>query len=474
MAAENRAMLTDRKLQAIKPAPKGKREMHWDARQPYLALRVTEHGTKTWIVYKRTAGKLVGVVIGKYPSVPLAKARERAGEILDTLAEGKHPREVEREREREEAARRQEEARRQRDTFASAVETFVKAVKADGVRTGAATEAVLRREFLGQTLKRVKKSFERDSKTVEEWVREWNPGTDFLWSARPVAEIRKRDVVERLDTIKAARGPHAARGALAAIRKFFNWCADGERYGIEVSPCAGMSDKKTLRIKRHQLMRQHVLTDADLNDVWKSADGFGYPFGAVVKLLLLTGQRRSDIAEARKPELDLEARLLRIPPERYKTNSAHEVPLTPLAVEIFKGLPSFTGSYVFTTTGGRRPISGISKYSDRLHKAIAKRREAEGREPMEHFRLHDLRRTVRTRLADLGVEDFIAERVIGHAMPGLHQIYNQSSHADKKRAALEAWETKLKIIVGLTPKPDGSVVTADELARRRKRGRGRA
>lgn len=471
MAAAQRVVLTDRRLKAIKAAAAGKRSMIWDAQQPYLAIRTTEHGTKTWVVYKRTAGKLVGVVIGKYPAVPLAKARKRAGDILDTLAVGKHPRDLEREREREEADRRQEEARRRRDTLASAVETFVKAVKADGLRTVAATEAVLRREFLGQVLKRVRKPEERDGKTMTAWVREWHPGADVLWSERPVFEIRKHDVVERLDIIKAARGPHAARGALAAIRRFFNWCAEGERYGIEVSPCAGMSDKKTLRIKRHQLMRQHVLTDADLSDVWKAADGFGYPFGAMVKLLLLTGQRRSDIAEARKPELDLEAKLLRIPPERYKTHAAHEVPLAPLALGIFEGLQSFTGPYLFTTTGGRRPISGISKYMERLHKAIAKRREAEGRGPMEHFRLHDLRRTVRTRLADLGVDDFVSERVIGHALPGLHQVYDQSSHAEKKRAALALWEARLKEITGLTPKPGASVVPAEELARRRGQGR---
>jgi len=109
---------------------------------------------------------------------------------------------------------------------------------------------------------------------------------------------------------------------------------------------------------------------------------------------------------------------------------------------------------------------------NRLDKAIAERR---GAEPMAPWVLHDLRRTVRTRLvSDLKVEAFIAERVIGHALAGLHAVYDQGSHRDQKRDALDRWAAALAIIVGIAPPPEGAaVVTADELARRRK-GRKRA
>lgn len=461
MLASQKVVLTDRRLKALKAAPEGERYMVWDGQQPHLAMRVTENGTRTFIVYKRANGRLVGITIGKYPAVPLATARKRAREILDTLAEGKHPREIEKEKQRE-------EARRRRDTFASAVGTFLKDGPLDGLRTAAATEAVLRREFLGQTATRVQRSTERNGKPVTEFVREWSDGRDPIWRNRPVAEIKRRDVVERLDAIKARGGKHAARAALAAVRKFFAWCAEGERFGVEISPCIGVRDK-TLGIKGRDLKRSHVLSDADLKDVWHTAEEFGYPFGHLVQLLMLLGQRRSDISKARRPELDLNAAMLRVPPERYKTGVAHEVPLPPIAVDIFKELPNFTGPYVFTTTGGRKPISGISKYSRRFDMALAERRAKEGHAQIAAWRLHDLRRTTRTRLADLGVDDFISERVIGHALPGLHQVYDQSTHREQKRAALEKWAARLMRIVGLTPEPGAAVVPAEELERQRRK-----
>ncbi len=445
-AIPQKEVLTPKGLDALKPAEAGKRYVVYDALMPHLGVRVTANGVKSFIVYKRPAGAVAPVIVtlGRYPAMKLAKARELAPGVLGTLAEGKLPADVE-------AERRREEARRRADTIATAVEKFIEYEEGKGLRTWRETEGILRREFLGQEAKRRRVTSERGGKTETEWVTEWAQGPEPVWSARPILSITRRDVIERLDAIKARGGKHAARHALSAVRKFFNWAEEGERFGVEESPAARVRDK-TLGISGRDLKRQRVLNDPELRDVWSAADAMGYPFGRLVQLLMLNGQRLNDNARARRSEIDLEAAVLSVPPERYKTGVAQEVPISPRAAKILDELPKFKGDFVFTTTGGVRPISGLSKMKVRLDKAIAERREKAGAAPMAHWTLHDLRRTVRTRLvSDCGVDAFTAERVLGHALPGLHGVYDQGTHRDQKRAALEKWEARLLAIV--EPKP---------------------
>jgi integrase len=496
MVAAARKDLTDKAVKALKPALAGKRYIVWDAQLPHFGVRVTDRAdeegkaaVRTFVVVKRVPGQRDPVthVIGRYPATPLKDARDLARGVLGVISEGKSPREVEREQ-------RREDARRRGETFAAALTAFLEDGALAGLRSGGETEAILRRDFLGQISKRVKKTSERDGKPITEWVTEWSGGPDSAWSKLPVAKIERRDVIERLDTIKRRRGKHAARHALGAARKFYSWCAEGERFGIVVSPCANIRDK-TIGFSKdgRELKRRRVLADAELRDVWAAADHLTAqqrekalaknaeadvsrmfdPVEPLVKLLALTGQRLNDIACARRPEIDLEKATLLIPPERYKTNTAQEVPLPPLAVDILKALPRFARGFALTTTGGARPVSGVSKMKARLDKAIAARRKKAGTEPMPSWVLHDLRRTVRTRLvSDLGVEAFVAERVIGHALPGLHGVYDQGTHRDQKRDALERWAKALAVIVGLKPPPEGAtVVTAQEVEKRRKRKR---
>jgi len=296
-----------------------------------------------------------------------------------------------------------------------------------------------------------------------------------IWRARPVAEITRRDVIARLDEIKASRGKFAARHALNAIRRFFAWAAESERFGLDESPAERIKDK-TFGIGGRDLKRRRVLDDDELRDVWEAAATLGYPQGSLVQELMLTGQRLNDVARARRPELDVPGAMLKVPPERYKSGVAHEVPLAKRAVQIIQGMPRFASGFIFTTTGGARPIGAFSKMKSKLDAYIAKAREKRDAEPMKPWILHDLRRTVRTRLmSDCGVDAFIAERVIGHALPGLHGVYDQGTHRPQKRAALEKWEAVLLGIVEPSPAKaarERKVVPPDEVERRRKRKRG--
>jgi integrase len=480
VAAATKKILTDRALQALKPADEGRRYIVWDAMTPHLGVRVTDKGVKSFIVVKRRPGARDPdtIVLDKYPATKLKDARVKALAVLGTLAAGRTPAELEAERTRE-------EARRRKETFASAVADFIADGALASLRSGRETEAILRRDFLGH----VRGEVERDGQTVEDWV----AGSDPMWSKAPVAQIARRDVIARLDAIKRQRGKHAARHALGAVRKFFSWCVEGERFGVDASPCANIRDK-TLGFAKdgRELKRKRVLTDEELRDVWGAAEALTTkarakllakdagadvsrvfdPVEPLVKLLLLSGQRLNDIARARWTEIDLDKATLTVPPERYKTGVAQEVPLCPRAKDMLIALPRFARGFALTTTGGARPISGFAKLKRRLDQEIAQRRVADSREPMPPWVMHDIRRTVRTRLvSDLGVEAFVAERVIGHALPGLHGVYDQGTHREAKRAALDRWADALAIIVGAKPTPEGGkVVSAGEVEKRR-RGR---
>ena len=140
-----------------------------------------------------------------------------------------------------------------------------------------------------------------------------------------------------LEVINAAidRGaPYQAHNLLGNIRSFFNWAIATGDYGLEHSPCDRIRPKVAIGERKP---RQRVLDDAEVRALWRATEKMGYPFGPLYRLLLLTGCRKSEIAEARQSELDTEKRLLVIPPERFKSDAQHLVPLANAAWSILRG-----------------------------------------------------------------------------------------------------------------------------------------
>jgi integrase len=154
--------------------------------------------------------------------------------------------------------------------------------------------------------------------------------------------------------------------------------------------------------------------------------------------------RIAEAAEAQWQEFDLKAKLWTVPSERFKSEQGHPIPLSPAAVNLIKSLPEGNDAgYVFTTTKGAKPIGDFSATKARLDELM---RADIG--DLASFVTHDVRRTVRTRMSEMHIDDKIAEMVIGHGKRGLARVYDQARHMPAMRDALEAWAARLGGIVG--------------------------
>jgi integrase len=180
----------------------------------------------------------------------------------------------------------------------------------------------------------------------------------------------------------------------------------------------------------------------------------GYPYGPLFKLLILTGQRKSEVAEAQWSEIDSTKKIWTIPAGRMKARAAHVLPLSDDAMEVLRSLPRFDGGdYLFSVQFGKRPVAAFSAAKARFDAEMLKViREAEPKAKLAGFVIHDIRRTVRTGLSAIpNISDLVRELVIAHTKPGLHKVYDQYAYFDEKRFALDAWAARLRSIVEPPP-----------------------
>jgi integrase len=195
--------------------------------------------------------------------------------------------------------------------------------------------------------------------------------------------------------------------------------------------------------------RDRILNDDEVCRFWIATTALGYPFGHLFQLLLLTGQRLTEVGAAKASEIDLDSRLWVIPRERAKNDVAHTVPLSGPAITIVRSLPRVASKsgYLFTTTGDT-PVSGWSRAKRNLDKLMVEAGDKDVKIPA--WRLHDLRRTVSSGMARLGIALPTIEKVLNHtsgSFAGIVRVYQRHSYSDEKRAALEAWASFLLQLV---------------------------
>jgi integrase len=260
------------------------------------------------------------------------------------------------------------------------------------------------------------------------------------WQGRRIEVISKADIIRMLDDIVDRGASRGVNRIYASVRKFFNWCV--ERNIIETSPCAG------LRKPAPDSSRDRVLSDAELALLWHAAGGLQFPYQQIIRLLALTGARRDEIASMRWSEIDFELRIFNLPKQRSKNGRAHSLPLSDSAVDILKGIPRFAGSGLLFSLTGKGPPTGWSVVKKKLDGAIA---EINGGERIPDFVIHDVRRSVASGMAALGIELHVIERVLNHvsgSFGGIVSVYQKHKFEDQMRDALDRWARHVERVVG--------------------------
>jgi integrase len=380
--------LTDRFLTSRK-APMAGRSVHTDSVMPGLAFRVSAatvshpEGRRDWLLrYRPRRQPQRAVALGTYPAVSLSKARERAGEIVAAAKRGVDLILLE---ERDVEARRATEAKAR--PLCETASAYLESVRR--LKSWPSIESRTRRHIIPK------------------------------FGDKPIGEITRADVVEFLDSLERHQGlRHQVNRCLETLRLIFAFAM--ERELILVNPAVGVSKRKV------EIPRDRALSSDELRRLWWAIDDLPQLPKAYFRTVLLTGGRRDEVRGMAWSEVDLDAALWRLPAERNKSTRPFEIPLPVQVVETVRMLPRI-GPLVFTVNGHRAMT--VRGWFDRLRQTTG----------LTDVRLHDLRRTVRTGLAKLGVPFEIAERVLNHAMPGLQAVYNVHTYSAEKRRALQLW-----------------------------------
>jgi integrase len=272
------------------------------------------------------------------------------------------------------------------------------------------------------------------------------------WQDRAFHELKRGDVAALLDYVQDQHGARQADIVLAIIRKLMNWHAT--RNDDYVSPVVrGMG-----RYKNADHKGKRILDDAEIRALWQAADASGM-FGAFVQVLLLTAQRKGKVAAMKWDDLvDGE---WRIPAEPREKTSAGSLRLPPKLLAIIQAQPRIAGNpHVFAGGRGNGALNSFSEGKRGLDAKLPK---------MPGWVLHDLRRTARSLMSRAGVRPDIAERVLGHAIPGVEGVYDRHSYRDEKADALLRLADLVERIVN---PPEGNVVALPALPKRGTRRRG--
>jgi integrase len=397
--------LTDLFVERVKPPASGRAE-YFDASFGGLSLRVTERGVKSWGVLYRMNGRLRRYTIGTYPAIKPAQARREATTALERVRQGIDP---------------TAEKRARLATPLPVTDTF-EAVLADFL------QQYTRRHTAPRTYVSVKQALELDALPA--------------WRNMPIETISRRHVIKLIDGIAARGAEVQANRVLSMLRRLFGWAVEKDR--LKLSPVVGM------RPPTKERSRDRALGDAELKRLLEASASVGWPFGPIVKLLILTAQRRLEVAGLEWPEINFATKTWTIPKHKAKNGRAHEIQLSAAAVDLLESLPRVSDRLVFTTTGST-VVSGFSHGKHRLDAEMAKLGDKSLVPP---WTIHDLRRTAATGMAGLRIAPHVVDKILNHVsgkISGVAAIYNRFEYSDERRAALEAWGRYVENLINPTP-----------------------
>lgn len=358
-----------------------------DAICPGLYLRVSRTGKKSFSAIFRVGKQQLRHTIGRYPRWSLAEARQEAMRLMRDADAGIDPR-VE--------AQLATEA----ITYGQLVEQFEQLHLLPNVRSGKNIAANLRHKRLRHFMN------------------------------RPASGITKKEVVAVIDRIVTDGAPQGAVNILRNLKMLFNWAVDRDM--VSASPCDRIRPPAKTR------ERDRVLTDAEIVAIWKATYTLPWPYSMMYRSFFLTGQRRSEVATMRW--CDISGDIWTIPREVVKKDRPHAVPLSAEMQKNLEGSPCFgPDTYIYTTSGGKAPSSNFHKVKQELDRLSG----------VTGWTIHDIRRTVRSKLAELRIPREIARKVLNHEDGKIDRIYNRHEYLAEKREALEKWA---KHLIGMVEK----------------------
>jgi site-specific recombinase XerD len=393
-----------------------------DGRGLYLVIQ--KSGTKSWVFRYRshasgrstkltlgpvdlTTKELTGEPVLGQP-LSLAAARQLVSALKRSIALGKDPA----------VEKRQERVRPSAHSYADAVVDYVDQLSRSN-RTWKATSASLglKPDNAGE-------------------LRPTRGGLCERWREKPVASLTEDDLFAVIDESRRhgipglgvrIRGPKEsrARSMHAALSAMFGWLKDQRR--IKANPLSALKRPKA------SVARGHTLSDDEIRKFWAATESLIPAFRNSLRLMLLTGQRRGEVTGMRRSELNDDLSVWTIPATRTKNKLEHIVPLPPLARNIIANSESIDNDLIFTTTG-KTPVSGWSKMKKRLDRLMG--------DSVDHWRIHDLRRTAVTGMARAGADLHVIERAVNHTsgtFGGIVGVYQQHKYADDVKRALDAW-----------------------------------
>jgi integrase len=404
--AEDR--LTEAFVENVTCPPGKKDRLIFDRDLPGFGLRVGQNGSKTFIVQFNVRGGKRRMAIGAFGTVTPDKARRHAKSLLGAVAAGQDP-----------VAQRRAEAAAA--TAKEAADKVKAAEEAYTVRTlfsnwQDAREGDRRSSYLKLATAALNRHFPK-------------------WLDRPAASITTAEAVRELDRIKRDAGGVAANRVLSYGRAAYGWAV--KRQALPSNPFAGVEAPSG------EKSRDRVLAPDELGGVWRAAAGLSQPYSEFVRLLLLTLQRREEVAGMRWSELSADLMTWTIPKERSKNGRAHIVHLAPPAQAILREIPHRKGcAFVFPAASGR-PITAFSAAKRQLDlKMAAERAEAGEPHATEGWTFHDFRRAGVTALAGMGFPPHVCDRLLNHvtgSIQGVAAVYQRQEFLAERKAALEAW-----------------------------------
>ena len=397
--------LTDAKIRGITPPPSGQAEWS-DNLFPGLRIRIGKSGAKTFILRKRIGSEVRNITLGRYSvSFGLAEARKKARSLIIDIDSGKGAPKPEK--------------------------------NSGRTQTGRNTISYLWRLYIERAVRGKKRSAAEIERIGEKFI--LPKFRDRLADTITRAEITSlvEDVTYRNPDRPTPREGRTVHQQLSA---FFTW-AMPKLDKLPANPCRDAGKPPLAK------PRERFLTEDEIRLFWQACDRLGWPFGPGFKLLLATGQRRGEVFAASHKEF--EGDTWTIPSARAKNGKAHIVPLSPLVVELIMSLPVMEGSDKLFPVAGNpdSSVNGFSKGHPRLLREMAKLQD---NKPIEHFVLHDLRRTVATNMQRLQILMPVTEAVLNHisgSRAGIAGVYQRHDYFAEKREALVQWADELARIV---------------------------